>query len=253
MKDDNDLKGVGKRSIEAVYRSKETSAELEEIGSGLSRFYEQEERDAELMSNCKTKVEIVKDVLRTLVDEIEKNRSKIDHPVDEQGRPDVVPFSQEYCQAVVDEISADDYEPPDDLIILTEHAVIMNWLYEGGSSRPMSLNIVSKLDIAAFKILPLLGQMCGDVSRFCLKLRHTEGVLKGKQQQKKQTIDMILKAYMSLGANWLDDESKKPILLKNNRISINKLAGEIFMRLNGNSTQRHIANCIKELRKKGEI
>jgi len=212
----------------------------------------QEAREAELITYCQIKAETLREILKDFFEKCLEafkvlQHSKI-HSVDVQNEPDKVD-----CQIIFNEIISADYIPPLDPETLVNHAYFLWEFYAGVSLIPMSQVVVSIIDIAAFKILVCLGQLKKATPRFCLELRKKESVQKGKQDQKTKTLDSIMKAYQALGATWQGAESKKPILIKNDNVSLHKLAGKISVCLGGAPTQKHIADCLKELHKKRDI
>lgn len=147
-----------------------------------------------------------------------------------------------------------DYRPSEDVFSLMEdlHCISFAYLCGGGEVFiPPSANY--RLDLAAFRLICGAGSILPEWKNYPNKLRHRLKTKAGKKNQASKTIDKILKAYKSLGVQWLDNSEKKPFSLNGKKITINKLSGEIFLQLKGEFTQRHINNYLKELREKGEI
>ncbi|EKD65383.1 MAG: hypothetical protein ACD_50C00104G0003 [uncultured bacterium] len=143
-----------------------------------------------------------------------------------------------------------------------ENHLFCLWIFYG-LIRPcnISINLITRLDLATLTVLEHIGNLHVSYATSPLihkKLRHINGLLEGNKKQKLNTVKTILKAYKDIGAQWCDDEPQKlPILIllkdEARRISIDNLAGKIFIHLQGVTTQRHINNYLKELREKGEI
>ncbi len=160
----------------------------------------------------------------------------------------------------LDGLLGDEYIPPDDIDSVMKQLFVLQRCYEY-ESRFSSIHpeMLDRLDVASFTLLPIAGQFCGQIQSAFRRLNHKEGVSEGKKQQKEKTISMILNAYKNLRAQWCDDELRnKPILLKDGRrVSRNKLYEEVFSYIKASSqpgvTKEHIRNLLIELHEKGEI
>lgn len=163
---------------------------------------------------------------------------------------------REIFALTMDELLAEDYKVPDSLVDIYRQIAVIALNYGWLSSVPSMVpaKVIYKIEVEAFKLLIAIGQIQGSIPEGFKKGWHKKSVIEGKQLQKKQTVDKIFKAYEDVGAVWCNSQpEKRPILLKGGRIARSKLSERLFIHLNGEFTQRHIDNCLKELHEKGEI
>ncbi len=225
-------------------------------------YYELKVCDINLRPICEAKAVTIQSWLDDISSEAKDAESQIDFKAKSLGldgeppNPDVFLSSEENF-SVVDQLLADDYLPPNEASDILLHLNCLRDLYRSAAiNSPMPMQVMLKLDVSAFKLLPLAGHIFADIP----ERGRSAMVSMGKKRQKGLRMDEILKAYKKIGAQWRDDEPQKlPILIllkdekEARRISIHELAGEIFKDPQVDVTQRHINNYLKELHEKGEI
>ncbi len=132
-------------------------------------------------------------------------------------------------------------------------ACIIAFYKNGAEGNFVSPEMLLRVDTATFRLLPFVGRNLAAFLPYLIKSLHVSGVKGGKGKQKAKTEEEVRSAYGKLGADWDGVEEKKPILLKDRRLSIGGMAAEIFKALNGGPTSKTIEKHLKALREKGEI
>lgn len=163
------------------------------------------------------------------------------------------PFSKRFVNTI-EVFLGDSYRTPETIENTVYHLIVAGLLYINitNGNIDMPLRDKSKIDCACFDLIWEAGCLFGMHEEGTKKLFRAIAVQDGKKKQKDLTINKILECYKSLGAKWCDGD-REPVFLNEQNISINKLAGVIFLSLKGLVTQRHIYNCLQELHKKKEI
>lgn len=164
------------------------------------------------------------------------------------------PGSTDKLIEVLEKIIAKDGFSPEGYFDLLDALRCVSFIYfcAGVVGINVSRNILYKIDMSAFSLIFQAGYFCHTWDIATPKIRQRLLTKVSKENHAAETKAKIRAAYEALGVKGYIQDTKR-FLVGDKTVTLHKLAGEVFVKLNGEFTQRHIMNCLKALREKGEI